>query len=184
MSSTYLDCRRKRRNRLVRNYLIELRSRIEIEMCNIETTSQLIQSAWECVNDFPDQQHHYLSSTALNLHSFYNGLERIFEEIAKKIDPVFPSGERWHQNLLEQMTEEIPEVRPAIISTETYVLLKDFLSFRHLIRYLYTFDINKDEIKKLIDKLPETLSNVRYELIIFCKLLDIAITEDSKDTNT
>jgi len=58
-------------------------------MSNIEKTVQLIRSAWEGVNEFPDQQSHYISSTALSLHSFYNGLERIFEEIAKQLD-------EWH----------------------------------------------------------------------------------------
>jgi hypothetical protein len=79
------------------------------------------------------------------------------------------------------MTKEIPKVRPAIISLETCGLLKDFLGFRHLIRNLYTFDIDKDGIRKLLDKLPETLLNIEHDLKIFCNLLVTAINEDCKE---
>ncbi|MBW2154425.1 MAG: hypothetical protein JRH18_22510 [Deltaproteobacteria bacterium] len=50
----------------------------------------------------------YLGSVAFDLHSFYQGVERIFEAIAKSIDRTVPSGDRWHKSLLAQMTEEIP----------------------------------------------------------------------------
>ena len=37
------------------------------------------------------------------LHSFYNGLENIFEIIAKNIDGNVPNGNKSHQELLHQM---------------------------------------------------------------------------------
>lgn len=88
--------------------LLALKERIEAELSDIERTVQRAQGAWEGTNRFPDQQNYYFDSVALNLHSFYNGLERIFEIIARQLDPVFPSGERWHRDLLKQMTIEIP----------------------------------------------------------------------------
>lgn len=107
----------------MRQDLLALKERIETELCNIEQTVQRAQSAWENANQFPDQQEYYLDSVALNLHSFYNGLERIFEAIARQLDPVFPSGKRWHRGLLEQMSKDIPEVRSAVLSVETEDLL-------------------------------------------------------------
>jgi hypothetical protein len=38
----------------------------------------------------------YLDSVALNLHSFYTALERVFELIATTIDQEKPQGENWH----------------------------------------------------------------------------------------
>src|SRR5437016_2956385 len=38
------------------------------------------------------------------LHSFYNGLEAAFKTIARRVDGRSPAGDRWHRDLLEQMT--------------------------------------------------------------------------------
>ena len=40
------------------------------------------------------------------LHSFYNGLENIFDIIAKNIDGSVPTGNKSHQELLHQMSSE------------------------------------------------------------------------------
>jgi hypothetical protein len=74
-------------------------------------------------------------------------LERIFEVIARQLDPVFPSDERWHRNLLKQMAKESPEARPAVLSAETVALLDDFLAFRHRIRSIYAFNLNAERLK-------------------------------------
>jgi hypothetical protein len=74
-------------------------------------------------------------------------LERIFEVIARQLDPVFPSDERWHRNLLKQMAKEIPEARPAVLSAETVALLDDFLAFRHRIRSIYAFNLDAECLK-------------------------------------
>lgn len=82
----------------------ELRSlieRINRELLNIEATVQLAIEAQTGTSQFPDQYRHFLNSLALHLHSFYNGVERVFESIARQIDPTFPSGTHWHRDLLE-----------------------------------------------------------------------------------
>lgn len=151
--------------------LLILKERIEMELRNIEKTVQQAQDAWKESEHFPDQQKHYLNSMALNLHSFYNGLEHIFEMIARQIDYSFPTGERWHRDLLEQMAKEIPKTRPAVISPLALSMLDDFLAFRHLVRNLYAFDLDADLLKQLLDRLPEALSHVKRDLVAFCQLL-------------
>ena len=42
----------------------------------------------------------YYDGIALNLHSFYTGIERILEEIARDIDASIPTGQNWHRDLL------------------------------------------------------------------------------------
>jgi hypothetical protein len=116
--------------------LADLNERIGWELEDIERTVRLASDAWEGARCFPDQQRHFLNSLALNLHGFYNGLERIFETIARRLDPAFPSGDRWHHDLLEQMGQEIPGIRPAVLSAETVARLDEFLAFRHRVRNL------------------------------------------------
>jgi hypothetical protein len=74
----------------------------------------------------------YADSIALNLHGFYNGLERVFENIAKEIDGNLPRGEQWHHELLLQMGKEIQGVRPAVLSEQTLTELDEYRSFRHV----------------------------------------------------
>ena len=150
--------------------LLDLKERIESELHSIQQTSQRVLDAWDGAERFPDQQSYYLDSVALNLHSFYNGL-----------DPVFPSGPHWHRELLNQMAREIPETRPAILSSGTPALLGDFLAFRHLIRSLYAFDLDAERLKQLVRGLPEALSHARQDLENFCRLLSIAAGQDGTE---
>ena len=162
----------------MKDKLLAIKDRIEIELLYIQQTAQRAQGAWEGASQFPEQQDYYLDSVALNLHSFYNGLERIFEIIARQLDPSFPSGERWHRDLLEQMAKEISEVRPAVLSPETQALLDDFLAFRHLIRSLYAFNLDAERLNRLLHRLPEVLLHVKQDLTSFCELLSVALNED------
>ena len=161
----------------MKDRLIGLRERIEIEMKNIEKTLYQAQDAWDNLKRFPDQQSHYMSSMAMSFHSFYSGLERIFEMIARRIDPIFPSGEHWHRDLLGQMATEIPEARPAVISSETFSMLDDFLAFRHLMRSIYAFELDIDRLKKLLDRLPIAFSYAKEDMDRFCMLLTRAISD-------
>lgn len=162
--------------------LLALKERIETELADIERTAQRAQEAWKGANRFPEQQEYYLDSVALNLHSFYNGVERIFDAIARQLDPVFPSGDRWHRDLLKQMVKEWPEARPAVITGETEALLDDFLAFRHRIRGLYAFDVDAERLNLLLERLPEALSQVRQDLERFGQLLAAAASDS--DTKT
>ena len=53
------------------------------------------------------------------LHSFYNGLENIFDIIAKNIDGNVPTGSKFHQELLHQMASE-NESRDEVINEKLY----------------------------------------------------------------
>ncbi|MEO0350483.1 MAG: hypothetical protein AAF282_10610 [Cyanobacteria bacterium P01_A01_bin.15] len=66
----------------------------------------------------------YWIAAGFGLQGFYTGLEKICEQIARRIDgsPIEQS-DRWHQELLEQMQFEIPGVRPSVINRDTYQLL-------------------------------------------------------------
>lgn len=149
------------------------------ERKDVEYTVQIATAAWEGARNFPDQQTHFLNSLALSLHNFYNGLERIFETIARQLDPTFPAGERWHRDLLMQMGREIPGVRPALLSTGSVEMLDEFLAFRHRVRNIYTFQLDAERLHALLDRLPVTWRTVQADLEIFETLLRDA-TEGSE----
>ncbi|MEJ5308459.1 MAG: hypothetical protein WHX52_01685 [Anaerolineae bacterium] len=114
----------------------------------------------------------YLDAVALNLHSFYAGVERLLEIIADGVDETKPTGAQWHQQLLRQMTSEIAEVRPAVLSHGLRERLDRYRGFRHVVRNVYTFNLDSEQIEILIRHLPETMTQLRQELLAFADFLD------------
>lgn len=97
------------------------------------------------------------------LHSFYNGLENIFEIIAKNIDCNVPSGNKSHQELLHQMASENNK-RNEIINTELYLKLREYATFRHFYRHAYSFQLNWEKMNPLIDNLHIVWNEVKLNL--------------------
>lgn len=100
------------------------------------------------------------------LHSFYNGLENIFEIIAKNIDNNVPTGNKSHQELLHQMASE-NENRKEIVDEDLYLLLREYATFRHFYRHAYSFQLNWEKMKPLIDNINIVWKNVKEKLNSF-----------------
>ncbi len=114
----------------------------------------------------------YLDAIALNLHGFYAGVERLLEIIADGVDETKPTGAQWHQQLLRQMTSEIAEVRPAVLNPGLREQLERYRGFRHVVRNVYTFNLDSEQIEILVRHLPETMTQLRQELLVFADFLD------------
>lgn len=99
-------------------------------------------------------------------------MERIFTHIAETIDGKLPEGENWHLLLLQQMTKEIPIVRPAVISLETGNRLNEFRGFRHIVRNAYTYKFDADKVEKLVRSAPNLFAQVKAELLAFATFLE------------
>jgi hypothetical protein len=97
------------------------------------------------------------------LHSFYTGIENIFNRIAEEIDGSTPTGPRYHADLLEQMARPSPQ-RPAVISCELHVILGDYMGFRHMFRHAYSFHVKWDRMSSLVLHMEETLDRLDSEL--------------------
>lgn len=98
----------------------------------------------------------YKRATGSILHDFYTGIEKIFREIAIKIDESLPKGENWHIELLKSMATP-NEKRDAVISQELMEKLKQYLGFRHLFRNIYGMELEWDKLKILLIKIREDI---------------------------
>ena len=150
---------------------LELVERVRGEVPELERVTQRALAAWAQVKRMP-QEDAYLDSVALNLHSFYSGLERLFELIARHVDRVVPTGEAWHRDLLQRMAHDLPQVRPALLSRDNAAELDEFRRFRHLVRNVYTMNLTPDRVAGLISKLPELWPRLRSELLAFADFLE------------
>ncbi|KAF0108583.1 MAG: hypothetical protein FD146_469 [Anaerolineaceae bacterium] len=144
--------------------------RIRQELSELERVQERISEGWQRARRSNDD--YYLDSVALNLHGFYSGLERIFTLIASNIDGDLPQGENWHTLLLEQMTKEVPRVRPAVLSSKVARRLNEYRGFRHVVRNVYTYRFDPARVEKLAVSAPNLLAALKDELTAFAAFLD------------
>ena len=150
----------------------ELVERIRGEVPDLDRVAQRSLQSWLQVQRASGEQDVYLDSVALNLHSFYSGLERLFELIARHVDRALPAGETWHRDLLQQMAQEMSEARPAVINQDSALALDEFRRFRHLVRNVYTMNLSPDKVAGLMSVLPELWPKLRAELLAFANFLE------------
>ena len=149
--------------------LVKLSRRIQMELGDIERAVTRTQAGWQEYQTSGDDL--YLDSVALNLHSFYNGVERLFEGIATTLDNHLPGGNSWHKALLEQMANEVANVRPAVISGSTLAKLDNYCRFRHVVRNIYSYRLDPQQLKPLVDEVAMTFAQTQQELTDFADWL-------------
>jgi hypothetical protein len=116
-----------------------------------------------------------IGGIAMNLQGFYTGAERIFAAIAKDVDGTKPEGDQWHQNLLTQMSESFGNIRPAVIRSQTFDDLEEFLRFRHVVRNAYSHQMDTDSVLKNAARLPQCFKNLSDDCTTLQRSLDEGI---------
>ncbi len=151
-----------------------LYARIQSELADIRRAADKAQTAFQRSKQGGPDESFYLDAAALNLHGFYNGVERLFEWIAREVDGTVPGGAAWHRELLAQMELAIPDVRPPVIQPATRARLEEYVRFRHIVRNLYTWDFAPDRISELVQHLQPTLVDLQADFDRFGKFLTSA----------
>lgn len=100
------------------------------------------------------------------LHSFYTGIEKIFMMISKRIDKEPISNINWHKDLLIKMKTKTNN-RKNIISEDIFVILLEYLNFRHFFRNNYDYTYDWVKLKKLSDPIIDVWGRVRNEINLF-----------------
>ena len=142
-------------------------SEIEEELGNIE---RLLSELNEHQKEEP-RNSFYLRAVGSIFHDFYCGVERIFERIAEELNGGIPEGDNWHTQLLKDMTLQIAEVRPAVISKELLAELKGYLEFRHRFRNIYGFELEWDKMKGLKETMPGVADRFKKEIKEFIEFM-------------
>jgi predicted nucleotidyltransferase len=107
------------------------------------------------------------------LHDFYNGVERIFERIAVRVDEDLPAGTNWHTLLLQRMSRPFGSRRPAVIDHALEVELSEYLRFRHLFRHTYGYDLEWERVRELSQALPDVLAALQAQVAAFLAALEV-----------
>ncbi|MAT99064.1 MAG: hypothetical protein CL608_18110 [Anaerolineaceae bacterium] len=151
---------------------LNLVTRIHQELRELERVVARAERAIQAARERPEDQDLYIDSAALNLHDFYAGLERIFQQIGSTVDGHIPTGHNWHRELLQQMQSDLPDLRPPVLSTEVTNVLDEFLRFRHVLRNVYAFQFDPERIARLVNQLRPTWAKIQTELTTFASFLE------------
>lgn len=112
-----------------------------------------------------------LAAIGTILHSFYNGVEKIFVFIAKEYDFNLPNGQKWHRDVIKIMCTGTAK-RNNIISKSVEEIVLDYLGFRHYFRHSYDFSLNWSLIKNKFLDLEDNWTIIKSEICDFIKRID------------
>lgn len=147
-----------------------LAGRIRLELDELERVCERVRKIWAQSTQAGDD--FLVDAAALNLHSFYAGLERVFVSIAARLDRSVPTGEIWHVELLRQMAAEVQGVRPPVISVSLLDRLDRYRGFRHVVRNVYAYRLDPRQIAPLVEDLTNVQSQLRAELLAFAERVE------------
>ena len=119
------------------------------------------------------------NAAALGIHNVYNGIEDILLGLANDVDGLVPSGSSMHQDILDQMSVPIDDVRPAVLDEELYTSLTELKGFRHLVRHRYGFDLRGGKVLENFERARTSLPRVKAAVID----LERVLIEDHQDEN-
>lgn len=156
---------------MIADYLT-LAVRIRQELAELARVVNRAERAVEAARERPEDQDLYIDAAALNLHDFYAGSERIFEQVGSTVDGQIPDGGDWHRRLLQQMQSDVDNLRPPVLSNEVGELLDEFLRFRHVVRNIYAFHFDPERIERLVGRMRPAFAQLNSELLTFASFLE------------
>lgn len=145
----------------------EFRIQIEEELKNIETLERELKEGIAVRKKSNNRR-----QIGSILHDFYNCCERIFRKISTDINGGFEQRENWHKELLYRMTISMGDIRPAVLSKRLAAELDEYLSFRHLFRNIYGFELENDRLDRLVAKFEPVTSSFRKEITEFLRKME------------
>ncbi len=151
-----------------KNTLIVLRADLTTQMKVIKSVSLLIEErARGLQKDDPIR----LESVAYQIHNFYNAIEDLLKIVAAHFENQISDTTRWHTVLLQRMSQEIPGIRPRLLSQESYLLLNSLRGFRHFFRHAYGVPIDYEQLLINLNKALQLYPCLEQDLNQFFEAL-------------
>ncbi len=122
---------------------------VEVELGQLTRLTAEVEKVNLLIAELPDLADLLYENQGLKLHNFYTGCERIFRIVASELNGALPDGYDRHKRLLARMAVA-PEGRPAVISSKTARSLEKYLSFRHIVRNIYGYELEAERIAQLV----------------------------------
>lgn len=142
-----------------------IKEKITLEISKIDTlvekSSILLDKCKIAEPDFVE-----LNAIGSILHSYYSGIESVFNLIYKASYGKALVGNMWHSDLFADMFEKT-EKHEQVLSQELFVPLKEYLGFRHVFRHAYSYELDWNRLQPLFSSLAENWNKVKIDLSKF-----------------
>lgn len=122
---------------------------VEVELGQLTRLTAEVEKVNLLIAELPDLADLLYENQGLKLHNFYTGCERIFRIVASELNGALPDGYDRHKRLLARMAVA-HEGRPPVISSKTARSLEKYLSFRHVVRNIYGYELEAERIAHLV----------------------------------
>jgi hypothetical protein len=116
---------------------------------------------------------------ALKMQQLYTSVEDLLKSTAVTFENNIESAQSYHIELLNRMKLDIKEIRPAVISDDSFKILNKLRAFRHFVRHAYDYELDKDELLLLQKKMEESFNYVNADICIFLNFLDELLKTDN-----
>ena len=112
-----------------------------------------------------------MESVAYQIHNFYNAVEDLLKLVATHFENNISDSGQWHSALLKRMMQEIPEIRPAVLTIETFTALNSLRGFRHFFRHAYEVPINYEQLMVNFNLAKSVLPQLEHDIETFLDTL-------------
>ncbi len=112
-----------------------------------------------------------IESIAYQLHNLYCAFEDLFKIIANTFENNIQDKASYHIELLKRMAISIEGIRPSLVSQESYALLDNLRSFRHLFRHAYSYELDIRKVRIVLDDAMKLREIYRKDTNIFLENL-------------
>jgi len=93
-----------------------------------------------------------IESAGYWIHNLYCAFEDLFKLVSAFWENSLKDNGDYHVNLLKRMMIEIEEIRPSLLSLESYEYLNELRGFRHVFRHAYVYGLDDERVLYLIRK--------------------------------
>jgi len=131
---------------------------ITVFLSEFEFQVDLIKTIYQRLNDklivfekeTPSRE--LVESAGYWMHNLYCAFEDLFKQVSVFWENNLSDDGDYHVNLLKRMMINIKDIRPSLLSIESFEHLNELRGFRHVFRHAYSYGLDDERVAYLIRK--------------------------------
>jgi hypothetical protein len=127
------------------------------------------------ITDIDLQKWEFKYVFALKTQQLYTAMEDLMRSVALTFENSIEDYSKYHFELVKVLTINIQNVRPELLSNQSFLILDKLRSFRHFIRHGYNYELDKDELQLLQNKIKSNFHAVFNDIETFSAFLKTMI---------
>ena len=108
-----------------------------------------------------------IESAGYWMHNLYSAYEDLFKLVSGFWENNLAVDGDFHVNLLKRMILDIQDVRPPLLSEDSYRILNELRGFRHVFRHAYSYGLDGERVKFLLRKTLKNEKDILKDLKTF-----------------